>query len=82
VNEIVPADQLEQFTADLAKLIASRSLQSIAAFKEQARIILSSGSISPEVFEYIEEIRRQVYHGSDYNEGVKAFIEKRAPNFN
>lgn len=81
VNEIVPANNLEQYTNDLAKLIASRSSQSIAAFKEQARIILSSGAISPEVFEYIEEIRRQVYHGTDYNEGVKAFIEKRAPNF-
>jgi len=82
VNEIVPADHLETFTSDLAKLIASRSSQSIAAFKEQARILLASSAISPEVFEYIEEIRREVYHGTDYNEGVKAFMEKRAPIFN
>lgn len=82
VNEIVPKDQLEQHTYDLAKTICSRSSQSIAAFKEQAKIILGSCAINPEVYEHIQQVRRDVYHGTDYNEGVSAFLEKRKADFN
>ncbi|CDZ77231.1 Methylmalonyl-CoA decarboxylase [Legionella massiliensis] len=82
INSLIPELQLEKYTYDLAKTIASRSSEAISAFKEQARIINDSCVISPELFEYIEQIRRNVYQGHDYNEGIQAFLEKRPPKFN
>jgi methylmalonyl-CoA decarboxylase len=81
VNNIIAEEELENYTYQIAKTIVSRSGESIAAFKEQTRIITESGSISPDVFEYIEEIRRKVYCGDDYHEGIESFLAKRTPNF-
>ena len=81
VNDLVPQEQLEQFTLNIAATICSRSSESIAAFKEQARLMIESCLLNPEQFEYIDQIRRNVYQGKDYNEGIKGFLEKRPPRF-
>lgn len=81
VNDIVAQDKLEAFTYEVAKTICTRSSESIRAFKEQARLFVETCPINPEVYEYIEQIRTNVFTGKDYNEGIKAFLEKRKPNF-
>ncbi len=81
VNQIVPQAELVEHTYKVAATIASRSHESIAVFKEQARLIMDSCPINPEVFEYIVKLRSEVYQGKDYNEGIRAFLEKRAPKF-
>ena len=81
VNHIVPEAELEAYTYNLARHICQQSSESIAVMKEQARIIADSFPINPETWEYIQELRRKVYQGEQYNEGVRAFLQKRVPNF-
>jgi methylmalonyl-CoA decarboxylase len=81
LNHLVPSQELESFTYSMAKHICTLSNQSITVIKEQARIIADSLSINPETWEYIQELRRKVYQGDHYYEGISAFLEKRTPDF-
>jgi methylmalonyl-CoA decarboxylase len=81
LNHLVAAAELESFTQDLAKGIAAQSPMEIAAVKEQLRCLAGAASLAPSEFERIEAIRRRVYQGNDYSEGLKAFHEKRLPIF-
>ncbi|NWJ47519.1 MAG: methylmalonyl-CoA decarboxylase [Chloroflexi bacterium] len=81
LNHLVSEDELEAFTYNLATHICTLSHHSISVIKEQARIIADSFSINTETWEYIQELRRRVYQGRHYHEGIEAFLEKRSPNF-
>jgi len=81
VNMIVPAAELEARTYAMARTIASRSPAAIAACKEALRVLSEAVSINPQTYEYIQQLRRNVYIGRDYHEGIQAFFEKRAPRF-
>jgi methylmalonyl-CoA decarboxylase len=81
VNHIVPAAELEATTRALAAKIASRSPEANAAFKTQVRLLSDAAALSPTTFEFIQSLRRQVYSGADYHEGITAFLEKRKPRF-
>ena len=82
LNHYVPnIEELEEFTMFTANQIKQNSPLSIAVIKEQLRILSSSQELSPETFERIQGLRRKVYDSNDYVEGIKAFKEKRPPNF-
>jgi len=81
VNDIVPAADLEDDVYELAGLITTRSSEAIASFKSTAHALAEAVPINPATFERIHGLRRQVYFGADYNEGVRAFTEKRPPRF-
>jgi methylmalonyl-CoA decarboxylase len=81
VNEILPAANLEAHVYKVAGLIATRSSEAIASFKATARMLADAAAVNPATFERIHGLRRRVYLGADYNEGVRAFIEKRRPRF-
>jgi methylmalonyl-CoA decarboxylase len=81
VNMLAPAAELEDRVMAMAKTIASRSPAAIAGFKETMRILSEAVAISPATYEYIQELRRSVYFGRDYHEGVAAFLEKRPAKF-
>ncbi len=81
VNQIVPADQLQDTVYTMARTIASRSSAAVAAAKESLRVLSQAVSIDPATFEYLHGLRRDVYFGPDYHEGTQAFLEKRAPKF-
>jgi methylmalonyl-CoA decarboxylase len=53
----------------------------VSVIKEQFRILSDAHPISPEAFERIQALRRKVYNSGDYEEGIKAFMEKRKPVF-
>ncbi len=48
---------------------------------EAMRVLSQAPAINPETYEYLHELRRQVYFGPDYHEGINAFLEKRPPKF-
>lgn len=79
LNHLVPADELENLTYNMAKTITNNSPLSISIIKEQLGILGKAHPLAPETFERIQELRRIVYESSDYKEGVRAFIEKRPP---
>lgn len=81
LNHLIPAVELRDFTYDLARTIAGKAPLAVAAAKEQLRALAEADPITPEVFERIQGLRRQVYSSTDYTEGIKAFYEKRKPSF-
>jgi methylmalonyl-CoA decarboxylase len=45
------------------------------------RALSAAAPINPETYEYLHGLRRNVYFGPDYREGIAAFREKRPPKF-
>lgn len=81
LNHLLANDELEPFTYELAATISENSPLSIAAIKEQIRLLASAHPMSPLTFERVQGLRRTVYDSKDYAEGIRAFMEKRRPVF-
>ena len=79
VNRVVPADQLEAETLNLARKIAAASSQTIRlgkqAFYEQL------GRDRPAAYQFAEQIMVQNAQMADAKEGIGAFLEKREPHW-
>ena len=81
VNYICEAEELEEVTYRLAADIMKNSPLSITTMKEQLRILDNAAPLSPETFERLQALRREVYDSADYEEGLRAFLEKRPAVF-
>jgi methylmalonyl-CoA decarboxylase len=81
INHVVPAAELEAFCLALAGDIAANAPLSISVMKEQLRILAGAHPMSPQGFERVQGLRRLVYDSHDYQEGIRAFKEKRKPRF-
>ena len=81
VNSVVPMEELEQTTADLASDIATGSPLVHQVMKEELRVLANAHPMTPEAHERIQSLRREVYDSDDYQEGLRAFAEKRRPTF-
>ena len=81
LNELVPAEKLEAHVYSVAKTITTRSPEAIKASKEALRVLSESVGISPNTYERLQSLRRDVYFGRDYHEGIQAFLEKRPARF-
>jgi methylmalonyl-CoA decarboxylase len=81
VNQVVPGERLESATAELAGHIIRNSPLVIALLKEQLRVLAEAHPLNPEGFQRIQAIRRHIYDSADYQEGIRAFFERRAPQF-
>src|SRR5262245_38891416 len=81
LNHLVTASDLEHFTYDLARSIASKAPLAVSTVKDQLRILAEADPITPDVFERIQDLRQRVYQSADYQEGIRAFNEKRKPVF-
>jgi enoyl-CoA hydratase len=79
VSRVVPADKLMQEAMDVATAIASMSLPSVMMAKEAVNRAWESPLSEGLLFE------RRAFHSlfgtDDQKEGMKAFLEKRPPNF-
>ena len=79
VNHVVPADQLEAKTMEIASRIAEKSPIALRLAKEAVRLASRSN--------LDEGLRREVdlfalcFSSEDKDEGVQAFLEKRKPDF-
>lgn len=81
VNVVVPAEELEPTTAALAANIVSLSPLVHRIVKEELRVLANAHPLTPEAYERIQALRREVYDSDDYQEGIRAFLDKRRPVF-
>jgi 2-(1,2-epoxy-1,2-dihydrophenyl)acetyl-CoA isomerase len=80
VNRVVPDDQLVAETARLAARLRDAPPESIAAAKHA--VYMSHHAELDEMLQYETEAQLRCFQTSDAREGVRAFLEKRAPRFN
>ncbi|MDP2823071.1 MAG: methylmalonyl-CoA decarboxylase [Sulfuritalea sp.] len=81
INHVVVMEEIEAFTLAMAITIANNAPLSVAVMKEQLRVLAGAKAITPRGFEKVQGLRRVVYDSHDYQEGVRAFREKRKPVF-
>ena len=81
INHIVEAEKLAPFTYAMAEDIVANAPLSIAVMKEELRILAGAHPMSPQGWERVQGLRRVVYDSADYVEGLKAFKEKRKPEY-
>lgn len=79
VNEVVPADQLEQSVTELAAVIAAKSPIALRRMKEVANASLDKSRDA--ALEHEQVLFRKHQRSWDMVEGLRAFSEKRTPQF-
>lgn len=81
INHVVAPDEIEVFTRCLATQIAQSSPLVLGVLKEELRVLANAHPLNPDTYERLQALRRQVYDSNDYQEGIRAFLEKRPPVF-
>jgi enoyl-CoA hydratase/carnithine racemase len=79
INEVVPAEDLERAALDLARSVAQASSLTVALGKQAfySQIDLDQ----PKAYAYAKEVMSMNAMAADAQEGMCAFLEKRAPTW-
>ena len=80
-NYVLPVEQLEAKTFELAQDMLANSSLVITLLKEEIHVLLQAQPLTTEIFERIQGVRRRIYDSDDYQEGIRSFFEKRKPVF-
>jgi 2-(1,2-epoxy-1,2-dihydrophenyl)acetyl-CoA isomerase len=79
INKVMPADQLDTAVAEYANHFAKAPTKAIGIIKKMLN--KSTTSTLDEMLEYEAYSQEVAGQTHDYKEGVKAFLEKRKPEF-
>lgn len=79
INDVVPADEFDEKVAEFALKLASGPPKAIASTKK----LINEGYLNDFKTQLEKERKNQIQISltEDFKEGVKAFLEKRAPNY-
>jgi enoyl-CoA hydratase/carnithine racemase len=82
VNHVVPAADLDAVTAELAGELAGNSpLAQLGNKRVIAALLRAEGRLAQDVERELIELRRASFASADMREGMRAFAEKRAPEW-
>jgi len=79
VNRVVPHDKLDEAVDEIVKYYANAPTKAIALIKTMLN--KSFHSSLGEALEYEAQCQEIAGNSEDYQEGLRAFIEKRKPEF-
>jgi enoyl-CoA hydratase/carnithine racemase len=79
VSRVVPHDQLLRRAIELAAHIAERPPLAVAKIKEGLRLALDPDWAS--LGQWVSTSLTELFRTEDHREGVRSFLEKRAPNY-
>jgi enoyl-CoA hydratase/carnithine racemase len=82
VNEVVEAEALPEAALALAQEIAANAPLSLRGNKAGIReLVAAAGALDPVVVDVLDAERRRAFESEDLREGLRAFGEKRAPQW-
>ncbi|HET7621501.1 MAG TPA: enoyl-CoA hydratase [Gemmatimonadaceae bacterium] len=78
-NRVVPHEQLEEATMELARMLAEKPALALSLAKRA--VYRSMRHTLPEMLDYELEAQLRCFDSGDAAEGITAFVEKRTPVF-
>ncbi len=81
LNDVVPREELEDRTYEMAETIASNAPLSLMGMKRIIRAIQEKTTLTDAERELSERIEAEAKDSYDHEEGVKAFMNNRTPEF-
>ena len=81
VDYLISGDKLESFTVRMADEIAANAPLALKGTKRVLNLLLQASQFDINSLNEAESITRTSFLSDDLNEGQKAFLEKRKPEF-
>jgi enoyl-CoA hydratase/carnithine racemase len=81
VNEVVSDDRIGHESVQLAAAIAANAPLSMRGNKSAINLLNSSPELSPQQEAGLVALRESCFSSEDFREGIRAFAEKRRPNW-
>jgi methylmalonyl-CoA decarboxylase len=78
---VADTEEMTSAATDLGRRIASLAPLAIRAIKGEMTALTDARSLTSDDFERLTSLRRDAWTSADYQEGIRAFRERRAPRF-